>query len=214
MRCQQSHDNGTIDIALIGDSHVEHIFPGIAKHLPTKNVVYYAQNGLPLINNNSFSKIFDHTINTPSIKIVILNAYWQKRIHKSKSKLPEMQRSLADTVARLVASGKKVYLIDDIPDFPFEPSRCRLKGSTFTFPNGCAIPRQDIEQMHQPTLTMLRSVTHSTPGVHLIETYRHFCGASHCSMTHGDELLYRDTDHLNITGSLFIGREISSQLAE
>ena len=40
-RCRQSHRGGSYDIAIIGDSHAEHLFIGLAKALPEKNVLYY-----------------------------------------------------------------------------------------------------------------------------------------------------------------------------
>lgn len=44
-RCFQSKTNRPVDIALIGDSHAEHLFLGLAAAMPTKNIAYYIQKG-------------------------------------------------------------------------------------------------------------------------------------------------------------------------
>ncbi len=71
VRCMQSKPGPDVDIALVGDSHAEHLFLGLAEALPTKNVVFYIRNDLPLIDSPEFKKIFD--------------PFWQARLSRTLS---------------------------------------------------------------------------------------------------------------------------------
>ena len=45
VRCLQSKNNTDVDIALLGDSHSEHLFPGIADALPKKILLFILRQG-------------------------------------------------------------------------------------------------------------------------------------------------------------------------
>ena len=211
IRCQQSHSHNTPDLAIIGDSHAEHLLLGLAGAMPEKNIVFYIQNSTPFIDNKEFTRIFEHTLENRSIKVVVLTAYWHKRIHSTKSP-DEFKRRLLNTVDRLIAAGKEVYLTDDIPHFPFEPNRCRLKGSQSTFPEGCSTQGETLMNEHNEVLEILNTVISHSHGAKLIGTYQYFCTTERCSMTHDNQLLYRDPHHLNINGSIYLGGILASQM--
>ncbi len=44
VRCQQSKPGPDIDVALVGDSHVEHLFIGLKEALPDLNIMYFTAN--------------------------------------------------------------------------------------------------------------------------------------------------------------------------
>lgn len=79
VRCQQSRNDKRPDLALIGDSHAEHLFLGLASAMPDKNIVFYIRNGPPFMSNDEFSKIYEFVLKDESIKTVVLTAYWHKR---------------------------------------------------------------------------------------------------------------------------------------
>lgn len=118
------------------------------------------------------------------------------------------------TVERLVASGKEMYLTDDVPNFPFEPNRCRLKRAELFFPQGCLTELGRLGSEHQRTLEMPRHIAQAVPGTQLIETYDRFVQGERYSMTRGQQMLYRDGHHLNINGSLFLGGVIAERLRD
>ena len=47
MRCWQSKPASRIDVAIVGDSHAEHLFVGLTEALPDKNIVYHIEKGFP-----------------------------------------------------------------------------------------------------------------------------------------------------------------------
>lgn len=76
IRCQQSKPSSTIDMAIIGDSHAEHLFIGLAEALPSKNIAYYLKTGYPFLENKEYTEIFDYVLKSQSIKKVILTMAW------------------------------------------------------------------------------------------------------------------------------------------
>lgn len=211
VRCQQSRNDKKPEVVLIGDSHAEHLFLGLARAIPNNNIVFYIRNSTPFIDNKEFSRIYEYTLKNDSIRTVILTAYWRKRIKGAKN-LAEFKDSMLNTVQRLVAAGKQVYLTDDIPHFPFEPNRCRLKAAMPFFPEGCSVNARTLMNEHKEVLGVLSSVIEKTPGAKLVGTYQFFCDAGQCRMTHNNKLLYRDPHHLNINGSIYTGTIIANQL--
>ena len=103
---------------------------------------------------------------------------------------------------RLAASGKDVYVTDDIPIFKIDPDQCKLEGV-------CTQTNSYAARLENNSLRDLISAIKIVPNVTLIETYRYFCkGGEYCSMRDARDLLYRDSNHLNISGSRFVGRLI------
>lgn len=116
IRCLQSMKNKPIDIAVIGDSHAEHLFIGVAESLPHLNVVYYQQPTLPIIGNQNFDHIFDYVILDKNIKVVLLNAYWSNRKHELP-KHTSLIDGLSHTIHVLSSNHKKIFILDDVPFF-------------------------------------------------------------------------------------------------
>ena len=70
IRCFQSKKDQPIDIAIIGDSHAEHLFIGLSEALPSKNIVYYTRPTLPILGNNEFNHVFDYVLSNKNIKTI------------------------------------------------------------------------------------------------------------------------------------------------
>lgn len=76
VRCFQSRENQPITIAIIGDSHAEHLFIGLAEALPRKNIAFYIKSSLPYVSNKDYEIIFNYVLEDKKITTVILSAYW------------------------------------------------------------------------------------------------------------------------------------------
>ena len=69
-RCSQSKPGSRIDVALVGDSHAEHLFAGLASALPDKNIVYYiGAETLPVRSAPGMGRIIDDVASDPGIEI-------------------------------------------------------------------------------------------------------------------------------------------------
>lgn len=206
VRCLQSQNNENVDIALVGDSHAEHLFIGLAEQLPNKNIVFYIKAGTPFIENSDFADIYKHVLSSKTIKKVILTMYWAGKY----SQVPAgrtLESEILHTADELIRSGKDVYITDDIPGFPFDPEKCRDK-RVFSSTQRCTIDKADFAKASAEYLPKLNNIIRQDPRIKLIVTSKYFCDDKYCSMTMGNKLLYRDNNHLNINGSKYLGQKI------
>ncbi len=204
-RCFQSKKNAPIDIAIIGDSHAEHLFTGLAESIQNKNIVYYAKSTLPTINNIEFKNIFKYVISDKNIKIVIINAYWkQRRLEVPKNS--EFYNELFVTISALLQNNKKVIITDGVPFFTFNPKQCKYL-RPLSKKNNCTEDKSYFYKkynIYYEDLNKLRNLQHLT----IVNTVKLFCDGQNCSMKKNGELLYRDSNHLNFNGSKYLASEI------
>ena len=66
-RCFQSKP-GAVDVALIGDSHAEQWFVGLAEALPANNIAYAVQTGLPTFDHEDVAAIYRRLSESRSIR--------------------------------------------------------------------------------------------------------------------------------------------------
>ncbi len=210
LRCVQSKESDVIDVAIIGDSHAEHLQIGIAAALPERNVVYYTKDSLPLISNEEFKNVFSFVRADEHIEVVIISIHYILRIGRDVHER-DFEEELRATVRALREAGKKVVLLDDNPRFYFDPYRCAYRVKPFgittckmvksvfdedrDFYHGRVVPVGEMEEVEYIDFSDL------------------FCQDGYCSMTDGPVLQFRDANHLNIPGSLKAGAAIVQRSA-
>ena len=206
IRCFQSKPNEVKDIAVIGDSHAEHLFLGLADFLQDKNIVYYAKNKLPHIDSDEFKAIFDSVIADPHIKVVILSAIWNIRLHQ----VPEgsnFEQALIKTINALNTANKTVYLTEDVPNFSFEVKKCKYT-RVLNNNNVCSENSQYFLNQYQIYYQALRNIAANTKNTKLLAVTGYFCDMNYCNMTQNNKLLFRDANHLNIYGSRYLAYKL------
>ena len=206
VRCMQSLPNDDIDIALIGDSHAEHLFLGIASSLPTKNIVFYIKRSSPFINNNEFHDIFKYINDSKAIHTVILSMNWEGAAIPNNSSL---NNEISQVIDFFAASGKKVLITDDVPSFPFSALGC--KGQRWPLLNQelvCVTDAIENSKVNSYQIKQIEKAIKNKSNAHFISINQYLCNQSYCSMTAGKDLLFRDNNHLNINGSIFIGGKL------
>jgi len=120
-RCLQSKKEADIDVALIGDSHAEHLFLGMAESLDQHNVLIHAKASYPSIDSPAFNEVYRYVLETPSIRSVVIAAQWVSKVdHIPKD--TTLERELLKTIDALISKGKRVYLFGDVPKSPSLPS--------------------------------------------------------------------------------------------
>ena len=211
-RCMQSKMDDVVDTVIVGDSHAEHLFPGIADALPNDNVAFYVKAGLPVFSNPDFSVIYDVVGNDENIKTVILSAAWSVQIKNTY--VARFENELAASVTYFLERGKKVVLVDDVPYFEGNPESCV---ATLPFlPNqykGCEMPLSHVETYEQEYVPILRSVADGSTNTVYVGLRDLFCKEETCSMMHGKRVLYRDNDHLSLDGSHHVATRITESIA-
>ncbi|MGO9112731.1 MAG: acyltransferase family protein [Thermoguttaceae bacterium] len=196
VRCWQSKPGSHIDVAIIGDSHAEHLFLGLAKALPNKNVIYYPPFGLPVRSVSGMDRIIDLVASDPAIETVIVSACWACRGVKPDE--------LVKTLEAFKSKGKSVFVTDDVPIFGFDAVACKYRKAPILPFAQCSEDRKRLEAKYERYYPELEAAVDKVPGVRLLNTAHYFCDNDVCSMTKGKTLLFRDSNHLNNVGSSFL----------
>ena len=207
VRCMQSKPSSDIDIALVGDSHAEHLFTGIAEALPSKNIVFYIKDALPITGNQDFNNIFNVISKSETIKTVVITAHWFVRSHMIPPS-SSLEAELLKVADFLTKTGKKVYLVDDVPSFIFSPEKCKGKRWLATRNPSCEMDALEYKNQTNVYINSLKSVAQLRPSIKLLNVGRYLCDDRVCKMSSDDKLLYRDAHHLNLYGSLYIGEKL------
>jgi peptidoglycan/LPS O-acetylase OafA/YrhL len=197
LRCRQSKASASVDVAVLGDSHAEHLFVGLAQALRADNVAYYVVNDLPVATNTDFTRILEHVARERSIRTVVVSAFWYARGTRGDE--------LVATLRTLQRSGKHVFVTDDVPVFSFEAYECKYR-QALLMPTNCTIGLRAFRSRYETYYPQLRAAVQRVPGVQMVNTAAWFCGADTCDMARHGLLLYRDSHHLNANGSRFVAR--------
>ena len=199
VRCRQSKPGRDASLALIGDSHAEHLFLGLAEALPEQNVVYYIRDDALVMSEPEVARIVSHVAASTAIESVVVSALWTVRGVRGAE--------LSETLNLLSESGKSVFVTDDVPAFPFEPFGCKFRRGLLR-PTRCSMDGDRFRRRYASYYPELRATVRAVPGARMVNTAGYFCGATTCDMSRSGRLLYRDRDHLNINGSRFVAARI------
>ena len=201
LRCQQSHANGSVQVALVGDSHAEHLFLGLAEALPSTNIAYYILNAAPIRSAGpDMERIINFVATDPSIKTVIVTAHWFGRGVPTEE--------FTNTLQTFVSAGKKVYVTDDTPIFPFDPVQCGVRKAPIIPKGECSVDRNWVMAAYDAYMVELNKVLAAVPEATLIEANKYFCSELTCDMNIGTQLMYRDPNHLNMNGTRYLAQKI------
>jgi peptidoglycan/LPS O-acetylase OafA/YrhL len=216
-RCVQSRNGDIKDIAIIGDSHAENLFIGVAEQFPESNIVTYIQSALPLLGRKDYDEIFDYMSRDKNISTVILAGYWELRLREVPAG-SSLEAELARTVRFLVQSGKNVDLVDDTPNFSIDPTVCKYKPRVFIWNAQrepvCSMNASFFRNQQVKYRPALVAVAASSPNVRLVETEDAFCDEDVCSAAKNGVLFFRDQDHLTVEGSQYLGRRLKARYGD
>ena len=195
--CGQTQPGKPVQLAILGDSHAGHLFSGLAGALPNTNVAYYAHSlKPPVADGGDMSRSIDRVAQDPAIEIVVVNAFWAAYF-LSGDLLPQTLRDLTQ-------SGKKVFVTDDVPDFPFGADQCKYGFSPLLPIERCTQSYEDFAQKYATYYPQLEAAVNQVPGVELLNSAQYFCDQETCSMKIDGTLVYADDDHMNHQGSAFL----------
>jgi peptidoglycan/LPS O-acetylase OafA/YrhL len=209
VRCFQSQKEGPVTLLLLGDSHSEHLFLGIAEQLPHVNVGFYGKGALPFLSKDEFKLIFERVLKNTDIKQVVVSAMWANRMNEVPTGTT-LASELSLAVQALQASGKEVFVGDDLPQFEFDPQRCKFQ-RPLTQSTKCDAPLAAYQDQRRKYIADLTEVYRVNPKVERIELSSWMCNDTTCSMARNGQVLYRDNNHLNIPGSQYVGAQIVAQ---
>ena len=123
----------------------------------------------------------------------------------------ELMLGLSETIAFLKGLGHQVVIIGDIPRFDLSAEDCKYGASVGQVKSSCFISLSkfniQLDTFH-PVLSKIAKLYE----VPYISVYEPFCSNGECSMIKNGFVLYRDNNHLNISGSRLIGQYLAAQV--
>lgn len=207
LRCKQSRP-GRAQVVLLGDSHAEHLFIGLAEARPDLNVVFYILDGRPSVSEPSFAPIFRELLGNGLQQQVLLAMHYRLRLRQAKE---DIRAELEATISALQRAGKGVVLLGDVPRFTIDPSNCVFRSASQRLDRLCQLSIDDANKQREAYRPMLQQLSREK-GVAYVDIQSAVCEDRACSMVRGDTVIYRDKNHLNILGSQLVGRRIAAQV--
>lgn len=159
--------------------------------------------------------VMDYLLSHPDVQTVFLSAAWQnyQNLDDAPNAKPnlhgflpgELERELGNTIGKLLAAGKRVVILDDVPMIPMNLVNC-------SFYNGLYLPysRRDCQfdsaiaqTQHAPIAAMQARLAALHPQLHLLHTYDVPCAEGICKLDFDGLPIYRYSDyhHLSLAGS-------------
>ena len=223
--CLQQNNQKSPTTLLVGDSHANHLYPGLLNKPQTTggNLLNLGVSScLPFFNSLdkkctvTTNKALNLAITNASIKTVILSAYMDSYTDKythtptdntQKESFSTLQTIMRETFQRLLEANKQVIFVLDIPKLDFRPIACaqrpwRISGQTSKSP--CATQRAKIDNDQKQYRDVIVKVLAEFPKVQLWDVTSAFCDDDYCWAIKDHKMLYRDNNHLNKTGSLYL----------
>ncbi|CAO6125211.1 COG1835 Predicted acyltransferases [Candidatus Pelagibacterales bacterium] len=207
LRCKQSQQ-GEPEIILLGDSHAEHLFLGLAQYIPNKNIAFYILSEKPYVEVKDFKHIFDEILNNNKSQHIILTMHFINRVDSQGSGL---YIGFSRTIESLIKVGKSVTLVGNVPRFNQDPSLC-VYSFSWKSSTSCSLSLKDVERQQSIYDDILKRLSKEF-GLKYLQIYKDLCADDVCSMSKGDMILYRDNNHLNIIGSKLIGKSLAHRLS-
>lgn len=224
IRCRQTAPDKPQTVALIGDSHAEHLFPGLAKNgFPRENLVYFSYPCLPFWGLSGHrdcadvTAVLDYVANQSTIHTVVLANLWEARSEDTNNRLVAnpaatdedriYKSALAITLEKFTAAGKKVVFAFDVPHLGFLPESCQSRPITLqkTARTPCAVTRAEEDARQRKYRQLTLEVLRDFPAVKAWDPMDFLCDERWCRAAEGERSLYRDEHHLSSYASYELG---------
>lgn len=203
--CMQSKTGPSATVIVVGDSHAQQLFLGLAKAFPDKNIQVWATSW-PDSKNPDFPKLMKYLDENPRITSIIFSARWIEKLGSDYG--PNWEKRLTITANKLLGGARSLKLVQDIPNFSFTASDCLVKPIIGI--QKCSGPQLDGDADY---MTLFRSLEQANERVEVIETHRLFCKDSvNCTMKPAGIPLYSDSHHLTPVGAYYLARSLFTRL--
>lgn len=219
-------------VALWGDSHSDQLAPMLSKVgeelgfsmvqwsfagcMPTR---YMERVGRPDLQcSRKSQQVIDILEQNTDIDVVIMHAYWQLYLdekHAEAENNISIADNVLDTVEYLLSKGKKVIIIGPVPRMPFDPPIYYARAEAYSgSDNKLSISLDDFEQQTATSNEIFRSEKLLKKDFIYFDITQILCSNGHtCSSKDGDVILYRDNNHLSVSGTMYLKDNIAQTLS-
>ena len=247
-QCKLQRSPGENTIALIGDSHSNHLYMGLISQAKDNEgiAVFPASGAVPLIGLHSMpnsrpntdhliAEGFGYILSHKNIRKVVLSHHpwvsWHDVVDNQNPDNHDFNSILHDGFVRtydaLTKAGKEIYVVLDNPPYYENERWSKCQASAVRRPvfipeflsskNAKICSVRQSERDDREKIENWSRIAHETAAgyknIHFIDLAEVFCKDGVCSMLDPKgNMLYRDTNHLNIRGSLYAAPFIIGEL--
>jgi hypothetical protein len=209
-------------VVVLGDSHAYHIIAGQTRYWRARgeNTMHLGTRvpylGWPVGDDpyqQATPRMLDIAIHTPSVKVIVISTF--AKLHLLNDHGKQSTGMLRETLRQMLAAGKQVILVKDIPQIDFEPRACiRRPGIASSQTRGdCSMPVETWKKQAALHDEAVASVLKDFPQVKLFNAGAQLCDAERCHVMIDGILMYRDTHHLSYRGDLWMGERFARFMA-
>ena len=117
----------------------------------------------------------------------------------------------SDIVRSLLATGKKVVFLIDVPELGIHPRQCLavrpLKINSKPAPS-CVLPKEVVLKRQTKYRELVAEIQRRNPSLYIYDSLGAFCDQSQCFGVTGGQILYWDADHVSLAGSSMLLRHM------
>jgi peptidoglycan/LPS O-acetylase OafA/YrhL len=226
-------------IALIGDSHSNHFFPGLQDTFSKKGIglLHLGMNGCltfwdleskglkqPNRCQPGVNSLLTYLLNNKDIKKIIIatrtSAYLKKELWELKIKevtypnLVAIKKSLEKTLILFKRKGKEIIWIHNVPELNFNIKSCLPERPSYLKTHlFCSRSKKEAFNEIISSRETIEEIMRKNKDVKTIDPFSILCDQNNCFAKVENKILYRDKDHLSFEGSLFIAPKIIKEIS-
>lgn len=156
------------------------------------------------------AKVMEYLLKSKSIDTVFVAATWASYLGSdspdARFKPGQMVSEMESTFRKLMASGKTVVLLDDVPAIPENRINCQLYNRLTFGPEqrDCGFPATSTYALRDANRAVIDPVVKAIPSIKILHTFGVTCSDGKCDVSSEGVPLYRNNDatHLNLTGGI------------
>lgn len=156
------------------------------------------------------AKVMQYLLESQTIDTVFVAATWASYLGSdspdARFKPGQMVSDMESTFRKLIESGKKIVLLDDVPAIPENRINCQLYNR---LPFGaeqrdCGFPATSTYALRDANYAIIDPVVKAIPSIKVLHTFGVTCAGETCEVSSEGVPLYRNNDatHLNLTGGI------------
>jgi peptidoglycan/LPS O-acetylase OafA/YrhL len=121
---------------------------------------------------------------------------------------------MSRTLRRLRESGKHITFLLDWPELTFDPRACLSRPLNSLSPQSgrCRVSRDWVDARNRDYRSLVAAVAARQPRLHVVDLQVPLCDARWCHASLDGVVMYRDADHLNRTGAMFVVDALRDEL--
>ena len=127
-------------------------------------------------------------------------------------------RGYSRMASALLAAGKRVVFVIDVPELGFFPIECLVsrpfQRSDHALRSPCAIDVESVRSRQSEYRDLVGRISHANPGMLVFDAVPSLCDEGLCHAYRQGNFMYMDTNHLSIHGSRLVGRSLAEFLRQ